>query len=264
MRFYVGCSGWLYSHWRGIFYPSQEPTARNWFAYYANVFGTVELNAPFYRWPKPATVRRWKRDAPPNFVYSVKVNQRITHEKRLVRTKALVKSYYDIAPVLGEKLGCFLFQFPPSHSYSVSRLKSIVGQLDPTYRNVVEFRHRSWWRDTVYRTLAERGITFCAVSAPRLPEAVPTGQRVLYLRLSGRTRWYRHDYSAEELRTWLERVRASGAEEAWIYFNNDREGFAVKNALMLRRLLRTLGADAMPLPTPRKASSLEIGAPART
>lgn len=253
-----------YSHWRGIFYPPQEPTPENWFAHYANVFGTVELNAPFYRWPRPATVRRWQRDAPPNFVYSVKVNRQITHEKRLVRTKALVKSYYEIAPVLGEKMGCFLFQFPPSYHFSASRLKSIVGQLDPTFRNVVEFRHRSWWRHTVYHTLAEHGITFCAVSAPRLPEVMPMGQRVLYLRLSGRTRWYRHDYSAEELRTWLERVRASGAEEAWIYFNNDREGFAVKNALMLRRMLRALGADAAQLSVLQKTLPSEGGAPART
>jgi uncharacterized protein YecE (DUF72 family) len=91
MRILVGCSGWFYSHWRGIFYPPQEPTPENWFAYYANVFGTVELNAPFYRWPRPATVRRWQRDTPPNFVYSVKVNRQITHEKRLVRTKALLR-----------------------------------------------------------------------------------------------------------------------------------------------------------------------------
>jgi hypothetical protein len=68
MRIHVGCSGWFYSHWRGIFYPRQEPTTKNWFAYYANVFGTVELNAPFYRWPTPATVRRWKRDAPPSLL----------------------------------------------------------------------------------------------------------------------------------------------------------------------------------------------------
>lgn len=240
MRVHVGCSGWFYSHWRGIFYPPQEPTTKSWFAYYANVFGTVELNAPFYRWPKPATVRRWKRDAPPGFIYSVKVNQLITHEKRMARTKPLVRSYYEIAATLGKKMGCFLFQFPPSYHFSAARLKSIVEQLDSAQRNVVEFRHRSWWRDSVYRALAEHGITFCAVSAPRLPEVMPPNQRRIYLRLSGRTQWYRHDYSEAELRVWLERIRASGAEEVWVYFNNDRDGFAIKNALMLRRLLRRL------------------------
>lgn len=239
MRIHVGCSGWFYSHWRGIFYPRQEVTTKNWFAYYANVFRTVELNAPFYRWPKPATVRRWKRDAPEGFIYTVKVNQLITHERRMVRTKTLVRAYYEeIALVLAEKMGCFLFQFPPSYRYTASRLKSIVTQLDPTYRNVVEFRHRSWWRESVWRALAKRGISFCAVSAPRLPETFPAKQRLLYARFSGRTRWYRHNYSPEELSVWMERIQTSGAEEVWVYFNNDRNGHAVANALALQRMLR--------------------------
>lgn len=242
MRIRIGCSGWFYSHWRGIFYPRHEPTTKNWFAYYANVFETVELNAPFYRWPSAATTRRWARDAPPGFSYSVKVNQRITHEKRMVRTWRLVASYYEIARVLGDKMGCFLFQFPPSYRYTAARVKSIVDQLDPAYRNVVEFRHRSWWRESVYRALAARGIAFCAVSAPRLPDTLPPRQKLLYVRLSGRTRWYRHDYSDAELQSWLERIRASGAEEAWVYFNNDREGFAIKNALRLRRFARASDA----------------------
>jgi len=238
MRIQVGCSGWFYSHWRGIFYPRQEVTTKNWFGYYANVFRTVELNAPFYRWPAPATVRRWKREAPPGFVYTVKVNQLITHERRMVRTKALVRSFYETVATLEEKMGCFLFQFPPSYRYTPSRLKSIVTQLDPARRNVVEFRHKSWWRETVYRALRERGIAFCAVSAPRLPETFPPGQRLLYVRFSGRTQWYRHNYSREELAAWAGRVRESGADEVWIYFNNDRQGHAVANALALRRMLR--------------------------
>lgn len=237
MDIHIGCSGWFYSHWRGIFYPPLEPTTERWFAYYANVFQTVELNAPFYRWPKPATVRRWKREAPPGFVYSVKVNQLITHERRMIRTRSLVGDYYEIAAMLGDKMGCFLFQFPPGHRYTPSRLKSIVTQLDPAHRNVVEFRHKSWWRPTVYRALAARGISFCAVSAPRLPEDFPPRQPILYVRLSGKTRWYRHDYSQLELSAWAERITRSEAREVWIYFNNDRDGHAIKNALTLRRML---------------------------
>jgi uncharacterized protein YecE (DUF72 family) len=126
MRIRVGCSGWFCSHWRGIFYPRGEPTTRNWFGYYANVFDTVELNAPFYRWPKPTTVRRWKRDASPGFVYSVKVNQAITHEQRMVRTQSLVKDYDQIAAVLGDRMGCFLFQFPSSFHYTAARLRAIT------------------------------------------------------------------------------------------------------------------------------------------
>lgn len=238
MKIHLGCSGWFYSHWRGIFYPSQEVTTARWFAYYANVFQTVELNASFYRWPKPATVRRWKKAAPPGFVYSVKVNQSITHERRMVRTKKEVQSFYRLVDGLGDQLGCLLFQFPPSYRYTAARLKTIVGQLDPRYRNVIEFRHKSWWRDSVYTTIARHRVIFCAVSGPRLPDAIPAGGDTLYVRFHGTTRWYRHDYAPAELEAWARRIAASGAREVWIYFNNDHHGFAVKNALQLRRILR--------------------------
>jgi uncharacterized protein YecE (DUF72 family) len=239
MDVHVGTSGWAYSHWRGIFYPAQEVTTKNWFAYYANVFRTVELNAPFYRWPKPLTVRRWKREAPPGFIYTVKVNRKITHEKRMREVAKLAGWYYEIAGILGDKMGCFLWQFPPSFKYTPANLKNIVTHLDPAHRNAVEFRHKSWWRVAVYRALAKRGIAFCAVSAPRMPDIFPAGQPLLYVRFSGVKRWYRHDYSPEELAAWAQRIQASGAKEAWIYFNNDRDGHAVKNALQLRRMLRT-------------------------
>jgi uncharacterized protein YecE (DUF72 family) len=238
MEVHVGCSGWFYSHWRGIFYPAGEVTTKNWFAYYCNVLRTVELNAPFYRWPQPATIRRWYREAPPGFTYTVKVNRSITHEKRLVGTRQLVRDYYRIAGTLKEKMGCFLFQFPPSFHFTARRLKSIITQLDPAQKNVVEFRHRSWWREDTYRALRERGITFCGVSAPGLPEEFPPGQPVAYFRLHGKSRWYRHDYTLAELQTWKDRIMASGAKEAWVYFDNDHDANAVKNALQLRRMFR--------------------------
>ena len=237
LQVYLGCSGWFYWHWRGIFYPATEPTHR-WFKHYASIFDTVELNAPFYRWPKPATVKGWRRNAPASFRYSVKVNQLITHEKRLKRTKRLIREFYGIAETLGPQMGCFLFQFPPSYKYTRSRLQSLVRQLDPTQPNAVEFRHKSWWRRTVFRQLSAAGITFCSISGPRLPDDLITTSDILYLRFHGRTRWYRHDYSSEELAEWAEKITESDAREAWIYFNNDREGFAIKNATELARQLR--------------------------
>ena len=238
MRVHVGCSGWFYWHWRDCFYPPSEPTHR-WFQHYASVFRTVELNAPFYRWPKPTTVKGWRRAARGRrFHYSVKVNAQITHERRMMRTKKLIHEFYTIADTLGPQLGCFLFQFPPSYRYTAARLRSIVGQLDPAHRNAVEFRHKSWWRPSVYRAFEKAGLIFCSVSGPRLPEDLVKTGEVLYVRFHGRPRWYRHDYSREELAAWADKIKASGAKEVWIYFNNDRECHAIKNARALKRLLR--------------------------
>lgn len=113
----VGCSGWYYWHWRGVVYPEDLPT-RRWFEHYQRSFDTVELNAPFYHWPRPSTVQNWARAARPGFRYSLKVNQTITHLKRFRGTRQLIRDFYELAAPLGEHLGCFLFQLPPSFRYT--------------------------------------------------------------------------------------------------------------------------------------------------
>jgi uncharacterized protein YecE (DUF72 family) len=232
----IGCSGWFYWHWRDTFYPTGCPT-HHWFSHYARNFKTVELNAPFYRWPKPSTVKCWVRQAPRGFIYSVKANQIITHEKRLIGTKRLVKQFSAIADVLGPMMGCFLFQFPPSFRYTPGRLKKLIEQLDHSRRNVVEFRHKSWWNRDVFKALRKTGTIFCSTSGPRLPDQLVKTADEIYIRFHGTKKWYRHDYSKEELTVWADRIRESGASRAWIYFNNDRDAYSIKNARMLLRLL---------------------------
>lgn len=235
---HIGCSGWYYWHWRQVFYPERLPTHR-WFAHYRRRFSTVELNAPFYRWPRDSTVLRWKRDAGRGkFRYAVKVNGAITHERRLRGTKRLIAKFYRIADLLGPQLGCFLFQFPPSFRYTAARLRSVLDQLDPAQPNVVEFRHRSWWKAAVYRRLAKRKIVFCSVSAPRLPEDLIAATSTAYVRFHGRKRWYRYDYSREELADWAAKIRRCPAATIWVYFNNDRDGCALRNARALKRALQ--------------------------
>ena len=163
---------------------------------------------------------------------------------RFVGTKTLVKDFGHIADLLGDRMGCFLFQLPPSYRYAPARLRTIVSQLDPTRRNVVEFRHKSWWNQRVYDTFREKGIVFCSCSGPRLPDELVKTADDVYVRFHGTTRWYRHDYTTEELAVWADRMRASGAKRVWAYFNNDREGFAIKNA---RELIRLLGKNERPV-----------------
>ena len=235
---HVGCSGWFYWHWRGQFYPADLPGSR-WFAHYASRFRTVELNAPFYSWPTVATVKTWLRQAGRRrFIYTVKVSEMITHTKRFGGTKTLVRDFGHIADLLGPRMGCFLFQLPPSFRYTPARLKSILGQLDPRRRNVVEFRHRSWWNERVYGEFRRAGAVFCSCSGPRLPDELVKTADDVYVRFHGTTRWYRHDYTKEELGVWAARIKGSGAKRVWAYFNNDREGYAIKNA---RELIRQLG-----------------------
>jgi uncharacterized protein YecE (DUF72 family) len=237
-EFHVGCSGWFYWHWRGAFYPAGLPT-KDWFAHYSQRFKTVELNAPFYSWPTVAAVQAWLRQiGRRKFIYTVKASELITHIKRFAGTKTLVRDFGHIADLLGPRMGCFLFQLPPSFHYSRARLDRIVAQLHPTRRNVVEFRHRSWWNGHVIDAFRAARVIFCSCSGPRLPEVLVKTADDVYIRFHGRNQWYRHDYTPAELGEWTERIQASGAARVWAYFNNDRNGYAIKNARELLRQLR--------------------------
>ena len=185
-----------------------------------------------------ATVRGWVRQVGRRrFVYTVKVSELITHVRRFARTKMLIRDFGHIADLLGPHMGCFLFQLPPSFHYSRARLERILSQLDPARRNVVEFRHRSWWQEQVFAAFraAER---FSAPAAG--PGCLTSWSRRPTMSTSAFTesrQWYRHDYSTEELAVWAKRIETSGARRVWVYFNNDRNGYAIKNA---RTLLRSL------------------------
>lgn len=236
----VGCSGWFYWHWKGRFYPAGMPT-KDWFSHYAAVFKTVEINASFYSWPTLANVAAWKRQASRRkMIYTVKVCELITHVKKFTGTATLVKDFGYIADLLGDKMGCLLFQLPPSFTYTPARLRRIVAQLDPARRNVVEFRHKSWWNETVYKAFRKAGIIFCSCSGPRLPDALVKTADDIYIRFHGTTRWYRHDYSDDELGEWATRIKAPKAKRIWAYFNNDFGANAVRNAKTFEKKLQKL------------------------
>ncbi len=220
------------------FYPAEMST-KDWFEHYSANFRTVELNAPFYSWPTLANVAAWQRQAGrQKFVYTVKVCELITHLKRFEDTKTLVKDFGYIADLLGPRMGCFLYQLPPSFRYTAPQLRNIVGQMDRARRNVVEFRHRSWWNEDVYAAFREAGIIFCSCSGPRLPNNLIKTADEIYIRFHGVDLWYRHDYRRVELEEWAEKIRASGAKRVWAYFNNDRDGYAISNARALRKMLQ--------------------------
>jgi uncharacterized protein YecE (DUF72 family) len=105
----------------------------------------------------------------------------------------------------------------------------------------VEFRHASWWNEDVYESFRKAGIIFCWCSGPKLPDDLIRTADEVYVRLHGPKRWYRHDYSDEELLEWANKIKASDAKRVWIYFNNDNDAYAPKNALVLRRLLAGFG-----------------------
>jgi uncharacterized protein YecE (DUF72 family) len=108
-RFRIGTSGWVYPHWRGVFYPPGLPQS-HWYSHYAKIFDTVEVNYSFYRLPSEEAFDCWREQAPPGFIYAVKANRYITHVKRLKDAAEPLARFLARARRLGEKLGPILWQ----------------------------------------------------------------------------------------------------------------------------------------------------------
>jgi len=147
----VGCSGWVYRHWRGLFYPEGLPQKR-WFKRYSEEFDTVEINASFYRLPLASTFDGWREKAPPGFRYAVKANRFITHMKKLLDCEESVDTFIALARKLEHTLGPILYQLPPSLHKDLGRLDAFLARLPRDIEQVVEFRHKSWYDAERHRT----------------------------------------------------------------------------------------------------------------
>jgi uncharacterized protein YecE (DUF72 family) len=229
---YIGCSGFTYPHWRGVFYPEKLPQTR-WFDYYCSVFSTVELNVTFYRLLKPETFERWNRNSPDGFTFSVKGSRFITHVKRLDAPEEPLERFFEGVLRLGEKLRVVLWQFPPGFARDTARLKRFLVSLKAyPVRNALEFRNESWLTDEITGLCSEAGAALCMADWPSFVSDPPLTSDFIYLRRHGRSGSYAGRYSPEELNSDALKVRRflERGVDVHIYFNNDACGYAAENA----------------------------------
>jgi uncharacterized protein YecE (DUF72 family) len=240
-KVHVGCSGWVYRHWKGGFYPSDLPQKR-WFERYAQEFDTVEINASFYRLPLASTFAGWREKAPPGFRYSVKANRFLTHLKKLVGCEEHVDEFIGLARGLGETLGPILYQLPPSLKKNLERLDAFLARLPADIEHVVEFRHSSWYEEDVLALLDRHGAGFVTHDLAGLISPRWASGRTAYVRFHGTGGKYWGRYSEEHMAdwaAWLIKERANG-RSAWAYFNNDIHEHAIEDARTLKRQLAAL------------------------
>jgi len=215
---------------------------RAWLSFYAEHFDTVEVNNTFYRLPKPETVEGWAENSPDGFRFAVKVSRYMSHIKRLTMVETGMKRLLEpLEPLIRTgKLGPLLWQFPENFHRDTERLGSALGALPPG-RHAFEFRHDSRFTDEVYGLLREHGAALVIgdessrwVSTPHVRTADWT-----YVRFHHGSRGRHGNYSESEIERWARRLSQWRREtEIYCYFNNDWEGFAIRNA---RRLKQRLG-----------------------
>lgn len=235
---WIGTSGYVYRHWRqGVFYPEGLPS-RDELSWFAARFRTVELNNPFYRLPEAATFARWRDAVPTDFRFAVKASRFITHVKRLKEPAEPLALLLERAGELRERLGPILFQLPPTFPADLSRLDRFLRELPEGRQWVVEFRHPSWHDPSVYDSLARTGVALCVPVGGRVQPDLVTTAPFAYFRMHAGA-GPGGGFTDDQLRTWSGRTRAlrQAGKEVYVYFNNDWEGHAVRDADRMREMM---------------------------
>lgn len=240
-RFWIGTSGWVYSHWRGPFYPEDLPSGK-WLDFYRRHFPTVELNNSFYRLPREENWRSWRRSVPEGFLFAVKASRYITHVKRLTHAEQPLENFLGGARLLESALGPILYQLPPNFHLKPEnrdRLAHFLSLLPSDLRHVFEFRHDSWFDDDVFSLLRLHNAAFCVFHMFDRETPLVATTDFAYVRFHGSDSAYGGSYTDRQLREWADRLRdlPDDVREVYVYFNNDAHGYAVANARTLSSLV---------------------------
>jgi uncharacterized protein YecE (DUF72 family) len=237
-KWLIGTSGWSYDHWQGVFYP-EDLKSRDWLSFYTRNFSTVEVNSTFYHMPRDKTMDGWRDNTPDGFTFTLKMNGWITHRKKLQGVSFLLKQFFDTARHLEHKLGVILHQLPPSMKKDIPLLALYLKLLPKEMKHAVEFRHESWPDEETLDLLRSHGVAFCIVSAPDLKTHIRATASLAYVRMHGKGGWYASCYSDGDLKEWAQEIvkLAKAGCDGYVYFNNDYAGYAVRNAMTLRRQL---------------------------
>lgn len=219
MRVHVGTSGYNYPEWRGHFYPQKLP-ASAMFRFYAERFGTVEINYTFYQTPTEKTIDGWRTQAPERFTYALKAPRRITHLKRLVDCAEPLRDFTQRARDLGPFRGPLLFQLPPNLKCSAEKLVAFLGLIPKDLNAAFEFRHDSWHAPEIYAALSEAGAALCIADFGDKTTPLQVTARHGYVRLRD------EGYGTADLDRWAAQIaeRADQWDDVHVFFKHENEG----------------------------------------
>jgi uncharacterized protein YecE (DUF72 family) len=164
---------------------------------------------------------------------AVKASRFLTHVKRLRDPEEPVARLVGHARHLGPKLGPILLQLPPTLKADPAALDRALQAFPPGIRVAVEPRHGSWWTDEVRDLLTTHGAALCLADSPRRYTPVWRTADWTYLRLHEGTAHPHPCYDRQTLATWAHRLAdlVGPDADAYVYFNNDPAGCAVRDAI---------------------------------
>ena len=254
MKYYIGCSGWSYTSWKGPFYP---PNLENpdWLRFYSQVFDYVEIDSSFYRIPNQFMVKNWVKRTPDNFRFTAKFPKVITHDKLLVDVEEDVERFLENIEPLEKKTLALLIQLPPSLEImpGLEGLRNLLPLLDDRFRYAVEVRHQSWFQDLAYNFFADNDLCLVWSQLARLSTPPIVTTDFLYVRFIGDRSIDEKDFGkiqkdrVLEMSNWAEQIknveggkergRRSEVRDAMIAANNHYAGFGPGTVNIFRNMV---------------------------
>ncbi|WII72598.1 DUF72 domain-containing protein [Bdellovibrio sp. 22V] len=232
----VGISGWRYKPWRGVFYP--EDLAQNKELFYASrQINSIEINGTFYSTQSPESFKKWYAETPKDFVFSVKCPRYITHIRRLNDIEIPMANFFASGVLhLKEKLGAFLWQFPPSFRFEEEKIENFFKLLPRTMKEAAKLAQKSDRREPSFpegaksssqilrHAMEVRSHTFenpdfidllreykvalvFADTAGKWPYIEDVTSDFVYLRLHGDEEIYKSGYDEPTLNWWADRIK---------------------------------------------------------
>ncbi len=209
--------------------------------YYSSIFNTVEINSTFYKLPMPRTVEKWATEVPDDFRFTFKIWKEITHGKELIYNPDDIKKFLSIVDMAGNKKACLLMQFPASIKASYyQKLRTLLDSFFETnmmegWHLAIEFRDKSWYRDSVYELLEQYDAGIVIHDMPRsFTPVINMNKSFVYLRFHGESGDYKGSYADDLLREHVSGIKdyIDAGLPVFAYYNNTI-GDAVQNAMTL-------------------------------
>jgi uncharacterized protein YecE (DUF72 family) len=232
MNLYCGTSGFSYKEWKGNFYP-EKINGNEMLPFYSQRLSAVEINNTFYRMPRESVLQEWAAQTNPDFKFSIKASQKITHFKRLKETDDECAYLFKNVRALQDKFGCILFQLPPNLKKDMDRLEKFLSLIPGDIKSAFEFRHESWLDNETYNMLDKHKCAIVLTETDEQPEAefIKTAPWT-YLRLR------RTHYSDEELTIRVKEVSNQDWDEVFVFFKHEEEGTGPALATKFMELMR--------------------------
>jgi uncharacterized protein YecE (DUF72 family) len=236
MNLWIGTSGFQYAEWKGTFYPEDLSTAKM-LPYYAERLATTEINYSFHRIPSAKTIEGWWKATPERFKFSLKAPQKVTHWQKLRNCGDTLRFFHQVICDLEKKLGCVLFQLPPTLKKDAALLGDFLGDVPDGMRAAFEFRDASWFDDEIYALLRAKNLAVCIADSEKLSTPDVATADYGYLRLR------REDYQAADVARWAETIKARAGtwSDAYVYFKHEESGIGPKLAQQMMELLHVAG-----------------------